>query len=357
MFDPTDPRNIPHLANIASKPVVILCNGPQIDRLQAQFWDRLNAIQQQADSELIVAGVNRIGIAESCLKNRYKPDVVALVDKPFFRTKGPKDLDAESAQRARERAEEARAMAVLKSTAPKQYEIWEAAQKRISDMESAQAAAKIGSKAEQIPTETTMAFLRSMTTVAGVSERVVSNQAVWYLQPQIPNKDVVLNMDQSIRGPANRAKMLFTTADWLVNWLSRIGCREFYFYGMSMKDGRHCKTQGLVEDDDYSWTEPSRQKTCFNAWNALRDAFPGLKLYNCDRKSLFVEKGEMEFKIPPQLDPSYKLLSDSDCIARRDQLMAFAAREAEPAIKQMVETAAIAKLRAQMEADKARVQK
>jgi hypothetical protein len=146
--------------------------------------------------------------------------------------------------------------------------------------------------------------------------------------------------------------MLFTTADWLTNWLARLGCREFYFYGMSMRDGRHCKTHGLKEDDDYSWTEPKRQQICFAAWRTLRDAFPGLKLYNCDRHSLFVEKGEMEFKTPPQLEDGYKLMSDEECIEKRDSIIAAAKEMSAPLLKRLAEDAQIAKLKALMEADK-----
>ena len=231
-------------------------------------------------------------------------------------------------------------MAELKAIDPSLYEQWEATR----DERDRLSASSKGGAVEQIPTPVTDAFRRSMATVAGVSVRVVSPQATWYLQPSQMPLDVILNMDDQTAGPADRARMLFTTADWIVNWLCRIGCREFYFYGVSMADGRHCKTQHLIEDDDYSWAVPSRHKNCFAAWNTLRDAFPGLKLYNCDRHSLFVEKGEWEFKTPAQLEPNYTLLSDAECISRRDAVMAEALRIARPVIE-------MAKIQAQMRAD------
>jgi hypothetical protein len=348
------------MANLASKPIVILGNGTQIDRLQASFWDRLNAIQAQADSELLVVGVNRIGIAEACLKHRYKPDAIATVDKPFFRPKTAADTTAEMTARARAMAEEDRTMLPLKRTNPKAYEQWEATRNQLFDMQMKEQAAKQGAKVEQVPTPVTDAFARSFSTLAGVSTRIVSQQAQWYLQPApVPHKDIVLNLDTSVNGPPDRAKMLFTTADWIVNWFSRMGAREFYFYGVSMRDGGHCKCISLKEDDDYSWSEPGRQHTCFKAWDTLRDTFMGLKLYNCDRKSLFVENGTMEYKTPAQLNPEYKLMSDAECIARRDVIMRTAVESVDTSelvakMKQAKEDAEIAKLRAQMEAAKAR---
>ncbi len=349
-----DPRNIPALAVIATKPVIILGNGPQIDRLQASFWDRLNKIQLQADSQVIVAGVNRIGIAEACLKNRYKPDIIATVDRPFFRTKTSKDMTQEQAARAMERARKLREMAPFKVSHPKIYEDWEADQNRLADMEARQDAAKGAGKAEEVPTDVTAAFARSFAACAGVSKRVVSAQATWFLQPSMLPSDVVLNLDTSLTGPPDRAKMQFTTSDWLVNWFARIGCRKFYFYGMSMRDGLHCKTHGLVEDDDYSWTEPHRQSICFKTWDILRDGFPGIQFFNCDRKSLFVERGVMQYGTPPELDPAFALMSDAECIARRDAIMTIAAREVEPAIRRAKEEAELARLQKLMEADKAK---
>lgn len=356
MLNPRDPRSIPYMINLASKPIVILGNGPQIDRLQASFWDRLNKIQAQADSEVIVVGVNRIGIAEACLKHRYKPDVLATVDRPMTRVKTPADMNAEHAERARQRAEEERTMAPLKRTNPKAYEQWEATRNQLFDMELRTQAERKGLKVERVPTPTCDAFMRSFHTCAGVSIRVVSQQAVEFLVPQrIPDKDVILNMDTSLAGPSDRAKMLFTTADWITNWFARIGCRTFYFYGVSMRDGAHCKCMGLTEDDDYSWTEPGRQATCFKAWDMLRDAFPGMKLYNCDRKSLFVENGTMEYATPPQLDPSYRLLTDEECMARAHAVVSEAsaqvAGQLESQMKKARDDAELAKLREQMAAD------
>src|SRR5574343_1948254 len=265
MFDPRGPRSIPPMANLASKPVVILGNGPQIDRLQASFWDRLNRIQAQADSEATVVGINRIGVAEACLKHRYKPDLLATVDQPMFRPKTRAGSLAEDAARANERARQEREMAVLKRTNPKAYEIWEASQAKLAGLEAAQNAAA-GVKVEQVLHPVTDAFLRSFITCAGVSVRVVSQQATFFLKPNfIPGKDIILNLDSSTNGPPDRARMLFTTADWIVNWFSRMGARQFYFYGVSMAEGGHCKVQGLTEDDDYSWSEPGRQNVCFKA--------------------------------------------------------------------------------------------
>jgi hypothetical protein len=359
MFDPRDPRSIPQMVLTATKPIIILGNGPQIDRMQASFWDRLNAIQQQADSEVVVVGVNRIGIAEACLKHRYKPDIIATVDRPMFRLKTPKDVSAEHAARAAARMEEERTMAPLKRSNPKAYEQWEATRNRLADMELKEVAAKQGVQAEQIPTPVTDAFARSFSSCAGVSDRIVSQQATWFLQPNhIPGRDIVLNLDTSIAGPPDRAKMLFTTADWIVNWFSRFGCREFYFYGVSMREGGHCKTHGLVEDDDYSWSEPGRQHICFKAWDALKDSFPGLRLHNCDRKALFVEKGVMDFQLPSQLDPSYKLLPDSETSARAQAIMGQVAQDVSQKMavqmKRAKEEAQLTQIKAQMEADKAR---
>ena len=358
MFDPRDPRSIPQMALLATKPVIILGNDPGIDRLQARFWDRLNAIQAQADSEVLVVGVNRIGIAEACLKHKYKPDVLATVDRPFFRPKTVRDQRVEDIQKATARADEERQMAVLKRTNPKAYEIWEATQAKVAQMEAAASAAQ-GVKVEQVPTAVTDAFARSFHTCAGASVRVVSQQATWYLQPNfIPGKDIVLNLDQSLTGPADRARMLFTTSDWIVNWMARIGCREFYFYGTSMREPGHCKCLGLTEDDDYSWSEPKRQDTCFGAWDHLKDGFPGLKLYNCDPKSSFVKRGVMEYRTPTQIDPSYQLMSDAETTARAEAITSYAAQTMAPAVvaqmKRAREDSEIAKLRAQMEADKLR---
>jgi hypothetical protein len=350
-----DPRSIPALAVIATKPVIILGNGPQIDRLQASFWDRLNAIQLQSDSEVIVAGVNRIGIAEACLKNRYKPDILATVDKPFFRTKTSKDVSAEQMSRNIERARKLKEMAPLKVSHPKIYEDWEADQNRLMDLETRAEVERNGGKAEQVPTDTTAAFARSFQAAAGVSRRVVSQQAVWFLQPSPMPNDIVLNLDTSMTGPPDRAKMQFTTSDWLVNWFARIGVTRFYFYGMSMREGAHCKTHGLVEDDDYSWTEPKRQATCFKTWDIMREHFPGIQLFNCDRKSLFVEKRVMEYGTPEQLDLNYKLMPDAECNAKRDAIMNLAASVLLPQIKKVNEDAEIARLKAQMAADAAKV--
>lgn len=350
-----DPRNIPSLAVIATKPVIILGNGPQIDRMQASFWDRLNAIQLQADSEVIVAGVNRIGIADACLKNRYKPDILATVDRPFFRTKTSKDLTAEQVAKANERQRKLREMAPLKVTHPKIYEEWEADHNKLVDMEAKEAATANGGKPEQVPTDVTAAFARSFQSVAGVSKRVVSQQATWFLQPAPLPSDLVLNLDTSITGPPDRAKMQFTTSDWLVNWFARIGCRRFYFYGMSMREGAHCKTHGLIEDDDYSWTEPKRQSICFKTWDVLRDSFPGIQFFNCDRKSLFVEKRVMEYGTTEQLDSNYQLMPDADCLARRDAIMQTAMQAVAPMIKKANEDAQIAQLKAKMAADAEKV--
>jgi hypothetical protein len=219
-------------------------------------------------------------------------------------------------------------------------------------MEAAAAASKNGGKAEQIPTEVTAAFARSFQACAGVSKRVVSQQATWFLQPSAIPSDLVLNLDTSLTGPPDRAMMQFTTSDWLVNWFCRIGCRRFYFYGMSMRDGMHCKTMGLTEDDDYSWTEPKRQSICFKTWERLRDAFPGVQFFNCDRKSLFVERGHMEYGTPPELDPHYKLMTDEECIAKRDMILGVATIQMAPMIKKAKEDAEIARLKAQIDADK-----
>lgn len=353
MLNPSDPNFIIQSSVIATKPIVILCNGPQIDRLQAKFWERLNKIQAQAESEVLVVGVNRIGIAEACLKHNYKPDVMATVDAPRFRYRTKEDDTAEGLARAAMRRDEEKRMAGLKKLDPGMYETWAATRQQRDDLEAQKA------KAQQIPDDTTNAFARSMATVAGVSTRIVSQQAVWYLQPnRIPEKDRVLNLDTSTVGPPDRARMLFTTADWITNWFARLGCREFYFYGMSMKDGRHCKCKDFADPDDYSWADTQRWKNCFAAWNHLRDSFPGMHLYNCDRHSLFVEKGEQEFKTPPQLDDNYKLLPDDECIAKRDAIMRYAASAVAPALQEQMkrakEDAAIAKLRAQMEQDRAR---
>ena len=350
-----DPRKIIDMAAIAHRPVVILGNGPQIDRLQAGFWDRLNQIQDRDYPELIVAGVNRIGIADACLKHKYKPDFLATVDKPFYRQKTIKDQSAEQARKDAEHKQEEREMSALKRTNPKAYEIWEASRNRLRDMEAKEAIERSGGKAEMVPTDVTDAFARSFVTCAGVSRRVVSQQATWFLQPApVPDLDIVLNLDTSLNGAPNRAKMQFTTSDWLVNWFSRMGCREFYFYGTSMRDGMHCKTLGLTEDDDYSWTEPKRQATCFRCWENLKEAFPGLKLYNCDRKALFVEKGVMEFKTPPQLDASYALKSDTECTAELGAVRAEATRVFEPIFKAKREQEELARIKAQMEADQKR---
>ncbi len=362
MLDPRNPSSIPHMINLASKPIVILGNGPQIDRMQAAFWDRLNKIQAQADSELVVVGINRIGVADACLKHRYKPDVLATVDKPMLRVKGPKDITAEHAARAKQRDEEERTMAPLKRTNPKAYEQWEATRNQLFDMEMKEDAKRVGATPEYVLTPTSDAFMRSFATCAGVSIRVVSPQAIEFLKPQrVPDKDVIVNMDTSLTGPPDRAKMLFTTADWVTNWFARIGCRTFYYYGVSMRDGGHCKCLGLDQkaDDDYSWTVPGRQHTCFKAWDALRDAFPGLKLYNCDRRSLFVENETMEYGTPPQIDPSYRLLTDDECMARARAVIADAssglAAAMDEQVKKAREVAEIAKLRARMEADRVRV--
>jgi len=352
MFNPTDPRNIPHFANLCRKPIVILGNGPQIDRLQARFWDRLNKIQQQADSELVVVGVNRIGISVACRKHAYKPDALAIIDKPQTRLKTNKDRNAESAAKAAEREQEARQMRAIKHTMPKQYEIWEATQAALAESE-ARAQLGSGGKVERVPTDITNAFMRSMSNVAGVSKRIASVQARGYLVPEVLPTDVVLNMDENLKGPANRAHMIFTTADWLVNWFGRLGAREFYFYGVSMSDGGHCKCEGLPDDkdDDYSWEVESRHKVAFHAFRKQREVFPGLKLYNCDRKSLFVLKDEMEFGTPPQLSESYTLKSDAECIQERDAVMQQACEMAAPMIKKAKENAAIAALKKEMAAD------
>jgi hypothetical protein len=357
VFDPRDPRSIPLMANLASKPIVILGNGPQIDRMQAAFWDRLNKIQAQADSELVVVGINRIGVAEACLKHRYKPDFLATVDQPMFRQKTKRDVLAEDSAKAAERQRQKNEMSVLKRTNPKAYEIWEASQAQVERLEEAQRVAG-GAKAEQVMHPVTDAFLRSFVTCAGVSVRIVSQQATFFLKPNfIPGKDIVLNLDSSISGPPDRARMLFTTADWVVNWFARMGARQFYLYGVSMAEGGHCKVQGLTEDDDYSWSVPGRQSTCFKAWDTLKDEFPGLKLYNCDRKALFVKNGTMEYGTPPQLDHAHALLSDEECIARANAVIGAAAQIAPglmEQIKRAKEESEIAKLRAQMEADKLR---
>ena len=358
MFDPRDPRSIPLMALLATKPILILGNDPGLDRLQAKFWDRLNAIQAQADSELVVVGVNRIGIAEACLKHKYRPDVLATVDHPVFRSKTQKDFIAEDASVASARKAEKQTMAPLKRTNPKAYEQWEATRNRLADMEVKDRAARAGGKIEQVPTPVTNAFARSFSTCAGVSARVVSQQATWYLQPNvIPGKDIVLNLDTSLTGPPDRAKMLFTTSDWVVNWLARMGCSNFYLMASSMTEPGHCKCLGLTEDDDYSWSEPKRQSICFSAWDRIRDGFPGVKLYNCDPKSSFVKKGVMEYRVPEQLSPEYKLLSDEETMARSQAVMGHACRAMGPLVEQMKkarEESEIAKLRAQMEADKLR---
>jgi hypothetical protein len=60
----------------------------------------------------------------------------------------------------------------------------------------------------------------------------------------------------------------------------------------------------------------------------------------------------MEFKTPPQLEDGYKLMSDEECIRKRDAIIASATELAAPLLKRLAEDAQIAKLKAQMEADK-----